>query len=201
MKTPDFEKSNGLLPAIIQDAETLNVLMLGYMSKESLKKTEDEGLVCFFSRSKNRLWTKGESSGNFLKVKEILFDCDQDCLLILSEPTGPVCHTGTDSCFGFENNNHLFLNYLEKVIENRALSEDEKSYTKKLLSSSLDRVAQKVGEEAIEVVIASKNDDKVRFREEVADLMYHLLILLRAKGVKLQEISDELMSRHTMPKN
>jgi phosphoribosyl-AMP cyclohydrolase / phosphoribosyl-ATP pyrophosphohydrolase len=197
MKTLDFEKSGGLIPAIIQDANSREVLMLGYMSQESLQKTEEDGVVCFFSRSKNRLWVKGETSGNYLKVKEIIADCDADSLLILAEPSGPVCHTGADTCFDRTNENkQLFFESLEMIIEERSLSKDEQSYTRKLLARGIDRVVQKVGEEAVELVIAAKNDDADKLIGETADLFYHVLVLLHAKKLSLKDISNELERRH-----
>jgi len=193
----DFTKNDGLVPAIVQDANTQKVLMLGYMNQESYKKTVDENKVTFFSRSRQGLWTKGETSGNELLVKEILLDCDQDTLLIKAEPTGPVCHTGKDTCFEEKNEpTEDFLFTLEKIVEDRKISDPEGSYTAKLLSAGLNKITQKIGEEATEVIIAALNQKDEQFKDEVSDLLYHLLVLLQAKGVSLSEISTVLASRH-----
>lgn len=191
---PDFNKINGLVPAIIQDAITQQVLMLGYMNKEAFEKTKDEGRVTFFSRSKNRLWTKGETSGNYLKVQEIKIDCDNDTLLIAAVSEGPVCHTGTQTCFG-EINSKGFLYKLEQTIANRAAEDRPDSYTNTLLKRGINKVAQKVGEEAVELVIEAKDDNDNLFKNEAADLLFHFLILLKAKNIKLEEIEDILAER------
>ena len=192
---PDFKKGDGLIPVIVQDSKSLIVLMLGYMNEEAWIKTAETGFVTFFSRSKQRLWTKGETSGNYLKVIDMRLDCDLDTLLIKVEPEGPVCHTGTLSCFG-DQSTGLFFGELEKIICNRSVEGSDESYTKKLLSSGIDRVAQKVGEEAVETVIAAKNSDRNAFIGEASDLMFHWLVLLRQKEVTLQEVSDCLKQRH-----
>lgn len=191
----DFAKTDGLLPAIIQDADTRRILMLGYMNREALEKTLAEGRVTFFSRSKNRLWTKGETSGHFLEVVSIAADCDQDALLIQAHPTGPVCHTGADTCWN-ENNRPDFAAYLEQVIRDRRSAAPESSYTASLLSKGINKVAQKVGEEAVELVIEAKDDNKELFLNEAADLFYHLLVLLAAKDYRWQEVIDVLEARH-----
>lgn len=191
----DFEKSGGLVPAIVQDAITLQVLMLGYMDKEALEKTIAEGKVTFFSRSKNRLWTKGEVSGNYLIVDEILPDCDNDTLLIKAFPQGPTCHTGTVSCFG-DKQKKGFLYELEGVIEQRISDNPDGSYTSKLFARGVNKVAQKVGEEAVELVIEAKDDNIDLFKNEAADLLYHFLILLKTKKLKLQDIEEVLIGRH-----
>jgi phosphoribosyl-ATP pyrophosphohydrolase len=191
----DFEKSGGLVPAIVQDALTMQVLMLGYMNREALDKTIAEGKVTFFSRSKQRLWTKGEESGHFLFVDEIRIDCDNDTILVKAFPQGPTCHTGSYSCFG----NKLpkgFLYELENVIEQRIADKPENSYTSNLFSRGVNKVAQKVGEEAVELVIEAKDDNLVLFKNEAADLLYHFLILLKTKNLKLQDIEEVLVERH-----
>ncbi len=193
--TVDFNKSGGLVPAIIQNASTLQVLMLGYMNEEALEKTRTEGKVTFFSRSKNRLWTKGEESKNYLLVDEILVDCDNDTLLIKAFPQGPTCHTGSTSCFQ-EETAKGFLYELEKVIEERIAGSSENSYTSRLFKQGVNKVAQKVGEEAVELVIESKDDDLELFANEAADLLYHFLILLKTKRLKLQDIEEVLKGRH-----
>jgi phosphoribosyl-ATP pyrophosphohydrolase/phosphoribosyl-AMP cyclohydrolase len=189
----DFSK--GLVPAVIQDNSTLEVLMVGYMNAEALEKTLGEGKVTFFSRSKNRLWTKGETSGNFLYVKEILSDCDTDSILIKAEPSGPVCHTGSKSCFG-EESSAGFLYKLENIIDQRIATDTTESYTNRLYKKGINKVAQKVGEEAVELVIESKDNNMELFENEAADLLYHFLILLKAKGTKLQNIEKVLKDRH-----
>lgn len=191
----NFEKSAGLVPVIIQNANTLQVLMLGYMNEEALEKTRAEGKVTFFSRSKNRLWTKGETSGNYLIVSEILEDCDNDTLLIKVFPQGPTCHTGSTSCFA-EETARGFLYELEKVIEQRIAEKTEGSYTSKLFSRGVNKVAQKVGEEAVELVIEAKDNDMDLFKNEAADLLYHFLILLKTKELKLEDIEQVLKGRH-----
>ena len=190
----NFEKSNGLVPVIVQDVITLQVLMLGYMNKEALQKTTESGRVTFFSRSKNRLWTKGETSGNFLNVKEILPDCDNDTILIKAQPQGPSCHTGSYSCFG-EKDNKGFLYQLQDTINKRIAENDESSYTNQLFKRGINKVAQKVGEEAIELVIEAKDNNDGLFKNEAADLLYHYLILLRAKDFKLEDIEEVLRKR------
>jgi phosphoribosyl-ATP pyrophosphohydrolase/phosphoribosyl-AMP cyclohydrolase len=191
----DFTKGNGLVPVIIQDNATLQVLMLGYMNQEALEQTKEEGKVTFFSRSKNRLWTKGETSGNFLIVKEIIPDCDNDSILIKVNPYGPACHTGSNSCFG-EDTARGFIYHLEQVVNQRIDDDDKDSYTNKLFKKGINKVAQKVGEEAVELVIESKDDNDDLFKNEAADLLYHLLILLKAKGTSFQEIEEVLKERH-----
>lgn len=194
MIQPDFNKTDGLIPAIIQDCNTAQVLMLGYMNAEALAKTQAEGQVTFFSRSKGRLWTKGETSGNYLNVKNITIDCDNDTLLIQVQPAGVVCHTGTQSCFGNATAKG-FLYQLEQTIAARAESNDEGSYTNALLKRGINKVAQKVGEEAIEVVIEAKDNNDELFKNESADLLFHFLVLLKAKGFTLQDIEAVLMER------
>ncbi len=191
----DFSKLDGLVPCIVQDAKTQVVLMLGFMNDEAFQKTVTEKRVTFFSRTKQRLWTKGESSGNFLDVVEMMLDCDQDTLLIKANPTGPVCHTGADTCFD-EKNEHWDLASLEKVIQDRKINPQKGSYTTSLFESGINKVAQKVGEEAIEMVIESKDDNAQLFLNESADLMYHYLVLLTAKGFSLSDVIDVLKKRH-----
>lgn len=194
----DFSKyADGLVPAIVQDIQTHKVLMLGFMNQEALTKTEETGKVTFFSRSKNRLWTKGEESGNFLELKSIAADCDQDTLLIQAHPTGPVCHTGADTCWSERNHSEDFLLYLEDIINLRKQSSPEDSYVAKLFSKGINKVAQKVGEEAVELVIEAKDDNKELFLDEAADLLFHYLLLLNAKGFKLQAVIDILKKRHS----
>ena len=195
MKHIDFTKGNGLVPVVIQDNNTLQVLMLGYMNEESFNKTIKEKRVTFFSRSKNRLWTKGETSGNFLNVVEILSDCDNDTILIKVNPVGPVCHTGSTSCFGGETAKG-FLYELEQVINQRIDNDVNESYTNKLYKKGINKVAQKFGEEAVELVIESKDNDIDLFKNEAADLLYHLLILLKTKNTDLQSIEEVLKGRH-----
>jgi phosphoribosyl-AMP cyclohydrolase / phosphoribosyl-ATP pyrophosphohydrolase len=190
----DFKKGNGLTPVIIQDYTTLQVLMLGYMNEDAFTKTEAEGKVTFFSRSKNRLWTKGETSGNFLQVKEIKIDCDNDTILIKALPTGAVCHTGTQTCFG-ERDTKGFLYKLEETVHKRIDRNDENSYTNKLYKRGINKVAQKVGEEAVELVIEAKDNNDELFKNEAADLLYHLLILLKAKNMKLEDVEEILKER------
>ncbi|PIY07565.1 MAG: bifunctional phosphoribosyl-AMP cyclohydrolase/phosphoribosyl-ATP diphosphatase [Flexibacter sp. CG_4_10_14_3_um_filter_32_15] len=196
----DFEKQNGLVPAIIQDSKTMRVLMLGFMNQEAFEKTQKEQKVTFFSRTKNRLWTKGETSGNFLHVQKMHLDCDNDTLLIFVKPEGEVCHKGNDTCFNEEKNtaNTNFLQHLENTIEKRSedTPENENSYTNKLLKRGVHKVAQKVGEEAVEVVIDAMRGDKERFKEECGDLLYHLLVLMRSQDVKMDEVMDVLEKRH-----
>jgi len=191
----NFNKGNGLVPVVIQDDNTLQVLMVGYMNEEAFKKTRKEGKVTFFSRSKNRLWTKGETSGNFLIVKEITIDCDNDTLLIKVNPAGPVCHTGRKSCFG-EETSKGFIYELEHIVNQRIDNDIRESYTNKLFRKGINKVAQKVGEEAVELVIEAKDDDPELFKNEAADLLYHLLILLKTKKVSFSDIEEILKSRH-----
>jgi phosphoribosyl-ATP pyrophosphohydrolase/phosphoribosyl-AMP cyclohydrolase len=193
---PDFSKyPDGLIPAIIQDASTNKVLMLGFMNAESFAKTQSEKCVTFFSRSKNRLWTKGEESGNFLDVKDILLDCDNDTFLIKVNPKGPVCHKGTDTCWD-ESNKSNFIFELEKIIQSRKNADPESSYTANLFSLGINKVAQKVGEEAVEVVIEAKDNNKELFLNESADLLFHYLVLLTAKGYELKDVVEILEKRH-----
>ncbi|MGE8553348.1 MAG: bifunctional phosphoribosyl-AMP cyclohydrolase/phosphoribosyl-ATP diphosphatase HisIE [Chryseobacterium jejuense] len=191
----DFNKDNGLVPVVIQDNRTLQVLMLGYMNEEAFEKTKKEKIVTFFSRSKNRLWTKGEESGNFLTVKSIDIDCDQDTLLIKVIPTNVVCHTGSFSCFG-EKDSKGFLYELEEKVSQRIDNKTEGSYTYSLYQKGMNKMAQKVGEEAVELVIEAKDSNDLLFKNEAADLLYHLLILLKAKGFSLEEIEEVLLSRN-----
>lgn len=193
----EFDKTTGLVPAIIQDARTNNVLMLGYMNKESYEKTLDLKKVTFYSRSKKRLWTKGEESGNFLELIDIRNDCDNDALLIRVKPQGPTCHKGTDTCWA-ENNEAKFgfLSSLEAVIKNRKESPSEGSYVTSLFKKGINKIAQKVGEEAVETVIEAKDDNAQLFLDESADLLFHYLILLQAKGYTLKDIEKVLQERH-----
>jgi phosphoribosyl-ATP pyrophosphohydrolase/phosphoribosyl-AMP cyclohydrolase len=191
----DFNKSDGLVPVIIQNTTTLQVLMLGYMNKEAYAKTKAEGLVTLYSRSKKRLWTKGESSNNFLKVDVLQLDCDKDTILIKATPSGPTCHTGSTSCFK-EQTSKGFIYELEKTIHQKIEEDDAESYTNKLYKSGINKVAQKVGEEAIEVVIEAKDEDETLFNNEVADLIYHTLILLKAKNTSLTKIEEVLLNRN-----
>ncbi|MFH6991332.1 bifunctional phosphoribosyl-AMP cyclohydrolase/phosphoribosyl-ATP diphosphatase HisIE [Flavobacterium sp. FlaQc-48] len=194
----DFTKSaHGLIPAIIQDSETKNVLMLGYMNEESLQKTIETQKVTFFSRSKQRLWTKGEESGNFLNLVDIKNDCDGDTLLIQAKPVGPTCHTGADTCWQEENKeNYGFISQLENTIKTRRENADsEKSYVASLFEKGINKIAQKVGEEAVEVVIEAKDDNDDLFLSESADLLFHYLILLQAKGFQLNDVVDVLKKR------
>ncbi len=190
----DFKKGDGLVPIIVQDNNTLQVLMLGYMNEEALQKTRKEQKVTFYSRSKNRLWTKGEESGNFLFVQSIEVDCDNDTILIKANPIGPTCHKGTTTCFGTDPAKG-FLYELEQTISQRIDDNDESSYTNQLFRRGINKVAQKVGEEAVELVIEAKDNDANLFKNEAADLMYHYLILLKAKGYTLQDIETVLKGR------
>lgn len=193
----DFEKTGGLIPAIIQDDETNKVLMLGYMNQQALDKTHETGKVTFFSRTKQRLWTKGEESGNFLNVISIKDDCDHDTLLIKVKPVGPVCHTGADTCFEEKNKEDiLFLKHLQQFIEKRHQEMPEGSYTTSLFQSGLNRMAQKVGEEAIETVIEACNGTDDRLIYESADMLYHLIVLLTSKGLSIEDLARELKKRH-----
>jgi phosphoribosyl-ATP pyrophosphohydrolase/phosphoribosyl-AMP cyclohydrolase len=191
----DFEKTDGLVPVIIQDVQTLEVLMLGYMNQEAWTKTQAEGKVTFYSRSKSRLWTKGEESGNFLYVKEMHIDCDNDTILIKATPVGPTCHTGSRSCFK-TNFNQNFIFELEKIIGDRYDNPTEESYVNKLRKKGLNKIAQKVGEEGVETVIAALNETDVDFVNESSDLVFHLLVLLREKGKTLADIGVNLEGRH-----
>ena len=193
----DFDKVDGLIPAIIQDNVTNKVLMLGYMNEEALNKTQETGKVTFFSRTKQRLWTKGEESGNFLKLVSLAIDCDNDTLLIKVNPVGPVCHTGNDTCWNESNQGDIaFLNYLQKFIEQRYNEMPEGSYTTTLFNKGVNRMAQKVGEEAVETVIEATNGTEEGFLYEASDLVYHLIVLLRSKGYSLDDIGRELKKRH-----
>ncbi|MBN2639461.1 MAG: bifunctional phosphoribosyl-AMP cyclohydrolase/phosphoribosyl-ATP diphosphatase HisIE [Bacteroidales bacterium] len=193
----NFDKNNGLVPAVIQDAETKQVLMLGYMNEESLQKTLDTKLVTFYSRSRQQLWTKGETSGNYLNLVSMEPDCDQDTLLVKVNPTGPVCHLGTDTCWGEENKLQCgFLTQLESIITDRIENPSEASYTSRLVRKGINKVAQKVGEEAVEVVIESKDNNDDLFLNESADLLYHYLILLQAKGYKFRDVLKVLEGRN-----
>ena len=193
----DFEKMGGLVPAIIQDNVTREVLMLGFMNKEAYDKTVETGKVTFWSRTRNCLWTKGETSGNFLNVKEILLDCDQDTLLIKARPDGPVCHTGADTCWNEQNSVDLnFLSYLQDFIDRRHKEMPEGSYTTSLFKSGVNRMAQKVGEEAVETVIEATNGTDDRLIYEASDLIYHLIVLLTSKGHRIEELAAELVKRH-----
>lgn len=192
----DFQKMGGLIPAVVQDAITKKVLMLGYMNEDALDKTLETQLVTFYSRSKQRLWTKGEESGNFLQLVELQVDCDGDTLLVLANPKGPTCHKGTGTCFGTANTPFFDLNYLEQVIQSKLNADAASSYTATLLQKGINKVAQKVGEEAVELVIEAKDDNKALFLGEAADLMYHYLVLLAAKEYTLQDVLEVLEKRH-----
>ena len=193
----DFEKMGGLIPAIIQDNNTGKVLMLGFMNEEAYEKTTETGKVTFFSRTKNRLWMKGENSGNILQVVNIMADCDNDTLLVKAVPTGPVCHTGSDTCFGEQNTEDvMFLKYLQDFIERRRQEMPEGSYTTSLFQKGVNRMAQKVGEEAVETVIEATNGTEDRLIYEASDLVYHLIVLLTSKGLRLEDLARELKKRH-----
>lgn len=196
----DFNKSNGLIPAVIQDSLTQQVLMLGYMNEEAFELTKSDGRVHFFSRTKNRIWLKGETSSNFLYVQSITKDCDSDALLIMVKPAGNVCHTGTFSCFG-EKDSTGFLYELEDTISKRIDQKSTNSYTYELYQKGINKVAQKVGEEAVELVIEAKDDNAELFKDEAADLLYHFLILLKAKSFTLAEIEETLIKRMIKPSN
>lgn len=207
----NFDKSGGLLPVVAQDAETNIVLMQGWINREALAKTMESGKLTFFSRSKNRLWTKGESSGNFLLVKDILADCDNDCLLAKVEPAGPACHTGQDTCFGEDNtlagrkaadkeDEHgglAFLDELESILRSRQSADPSISYTARLFASGPGRIAKKVGEEAVELILEAESGDRQRFVEEAADLLYHMDVLLIHRGMGWKDVVDELRVRHS----
>jgi len=193
----DFTKyKDGLVPAVVQDFKTQKVLMLGFMDEKALKKTEETGLVTFFSRSKGRLWTKGEESGNHLRLRQILLDCDKDSLLIKADPTGPVCHTGADTCWSERNHKEDFLTYLEQIIALRRTSEDQTSYVKQLFDKGINKIAQKVGEEAVEMVIEAKDVNQQLFLAEAADLLFHYIVLLQAKDCSLADVIQVLEQRH-----
>jgi phosphoribosyl-ATP pyrophosphohydrolase/phosphoribosyl-AMP cyclohydrolase len=193
----DFKKyQDGLVPAIVQDYVTQKVLMLGFMNEEALKKTEETGLVTFFSRSKKRLWTKGEESSNHLQLRQILVDCDKDTLLIKAEPKGPVCHTGADTCWSEKNHKEDFLYYLEHIIELRRNGTEDKSYVKSLFAKGINKIAQKVGEEAVELVIEAKDVNRELFLNEAADLLFHYIVLLQAKDCSLSDVIQVLQQRH-----
>lgn len=195
--TVDFDKMGGLVPAIIQDAITAKVLMLGFMNEEALQKTRETGKVTFYSRTRQRLWTKGEESGNFLHVVSILNDCDNDTLLIKVHPAGPVCHTGADTCWGEKNEAGMaFLGYLQDFIDKRHAEMPEGSYTTSLFRKGVNRMAQKVGEEAVETVIEATNGTQEGFVYEASDLVYHLIVLLTSKGLRLDDLGRELQKRH-----
>ncbi|MFA3781759.1 bifunctional phosphoribosyl-AMP cyclohydrolase/phosphoribosyl-ATP diphosphatase HisIE [Melioribacteraceae bacterium 4301-Me] len=192
----NFDKNNGLIPSIVVDETTSQVLMLGFMNRESLQKTIDTKLVTFFSRSRKSLWTKGETSGNYLKLSKILADCDNDALLIFAKPEGPTCHTGNYSCFGIEKENLNFLKYLFKLIQSRKIELPKNSYTSKLFQEGTNRIIQKVGEEAVETIIAAKNNDKNEIINEVSDLIYHLFVMLVDREIELEDITNKLTERH-----
>lgn len=197
MNSIDFDKMSGLVPAIIQDYYTKNVLMLGFMNKDAYNKTIETGKVTFYSRTKQRLWTKGEESGHYLNVVSVDIDCDNDTLLIKVKPIGPTCHTGADTCFGYTNDWGIeFLHYLQDFIEHRHAEMPEKSYTTSLFKSGINRMAQKVGEEAIETVIEATNGSDERLIYEASDMLYHLIVLLTSKGHRIEELANELAKRH-----
>lgn len=192
----NFEKLGGLIPAVVSDSETNQVLMLGFMNKEAFAKTIETKRVTFFSRTRNTLWTKGETSGNFLNLIDIKEDCDNDSLLLIAKPDGPTCHKGTYSCFGIDKNNTLFIGQLNKLIKERKENLPENSYTTKLFMEGADRIIQKVGEEAIETVIAAKNRDKEEIINETSDLIYHLLVMLAEQEIGFDEVVNKLIFRH-----
>jgi phosphoribosyl-ATP pyrophosphohydrolase/phosphoribosyl-AMP cyclohydrolase len=195
----NFEKMGGLIPAVVQDNETLKVLMVGFMNKEALQKTQELGKVTFFSRTKNRLWTKGEESGNFLNVISVLVDCDEDTLLIKAKPVGPVCHTGADTCFSEINKTGdvQFLSYLQDFIDKRKKEMPQGSYTTSLFEKGTRKIAQKVGEEAVETIIGAMANDDENFIYEAGDLLFHLIVLLTHKGYRIEDIVSELKKRHS----
>jgi len=194
----DFAKyPDALVPAIIQDYDTHKVLMLGFMNEAALQKTEETGKVTFFSRSKQRLWTKGEESGNFLALKSIAVDCDHDTLLIKVHPNGPTCHTGADTCWSEPNHSEDFLLYLQDIINLRKQASADESYVAKMFAKGINKIAQKVGEEAVELVIEAKDDNKELFLGEAADLLFHYLLLINAKGYTLADVQDVLRKRHS----
>lgn len=196
----DFDKMEGLVPVIVQDAQTLVVLMLGFMNEEAYNKTVKTGKVTFFSRTKKRLWTKGETSGNFLNVVSMKVDCDNDTLLVKVNPVGPVCHTGTDTCWGEENAlNMNFLSYLQSFIEKRKGENPKASYTASLFNDGLNRMAQMVGEEAVDTVIKAANGTDEEFVNEASDLLFHLMVLLSGKNLRIEDLVKELKARHKKP--
>ncbi|MES2893048.1 MAG: bifunctional phosphoribosyl-AMP cyclohydrolase/phosphoribosyl-ATP diphosphatase HisIE [Bacteroidota bacterium] len=193
----DYKKyADGLVPAVVQDAKTGKVLMLGFMNEAAVARTNELQQVTFFSRTKNRLWTKGEESGNFLQLQSMAVDCDNDTLLIKVNPVGPVCHTGADTCWNEKNINPAFIFQVEQVIAERKKNPTDESYTSSLFRKGINKIAQKVGEEAVELVIEAKDNDDELFKDEAADLLFHYMILLQAKGFTLQDISDVLEKRH-----
>jgi phosphoribosyl-AMP cyclohydrolase / phosphoribosyl-ATP pyrophosphohydrolase len=192
----NFDKDNGLVPAIIQDADTGVILMLGYMNDEAFKRTEQEGKVTFYSRSKKKLWTKGETSGNWLYFKKALIDCDNDTLLIKAKAAGPTCHTGQDTCFNEINQTSSFLSELENVIQERKKAMPDNSYTTELFQKGINKISQKVGEEATEVIIEAMAGNNILLKEESADLLYHLMVLLAERDIRLEEVVDILAKRH-----
>ncbi len=197
MSMLDFKKGDGLIPAVVQDSATNKVLMLAYMNEEALRITKESGKVTFFSRSKNRLWTKGETSGNFLNLVEVVVDCDGDTLLIKARPDGPTCHTGADTCFSEVNDSTIaFLERLTKVIEDRKNNPSESSYTSSLFKKGVNKLSQKVGEEAVEVVIEAMDDNLELLKSESADLLFHLMVLLSSKGLSLKDVVKVLEERH-----
>ena len=197
MNQPDFDKGGGLLPAIIQDAETAKVLMLGFMDQEAYHTTVESGLVTFYSRTKERQWTKGETSGNFLVVESMILDCDSDTLLVKAKPKGPICHTGADTCFFEKNTGGVqFLEFLQQLIEGRKSAAPDSSYTASLFAKGTNKIAQKVGEEAVELVIEAKSDNDELFLNEAADLMFHYMILLSHRGYGIADVVKVLQQRH-----
>ena len=196
MKLNFSKYSDGLVPAIVQDYQSLKVLMLGFMNQKAIDITNETGKVTFYSRSQQKLWTKGETSGNFLELKEMLIDCDQDTLLIKAKPYGPTCHKGDDTCFQEVNQSKFSLHYLEDVIKSRLQESPDVSYTRRLFDKGINKIAQKVGEEAVEVIIEAKDDNDDLFINEAADLMFHYLVLLKAKGFTLDDVIQTLAQRH-----
>jgi len=197
MSQPDFDKGGGLLPAIIQDAETAKVLMLGFMDQEAYNTTVESGLVTFYSRTKERQWTKGETSGNFLVVESLTLDCDSDTLLVKAKPKGPICHTGADTCFFEKNTGNIhFLEFLQQLIEGRKNAAPDSSYTASLFAKGTNKIAQKVGEEAVELVIEAKSHNDQLFLNEAADLMFHYMILLSHRGYGIADVVKVLQQRH-----
>ncbi|SEF97021.1 bifunctional phosphoribosyl-AMP cyclohydrolase/phosphoribosyl-ATP diphosphatase HisIE [Algoriphagus boritolerans] len=193
----DFNKMNNLVPAIVQDSLSGKILMQGYMNEEALAKTKESGMVTFFSRSKNRLWTKGETSGNFMELVSMAVDCDGDSILVKANPRGPVCHTGADTCFNEKNQSKTgFIDQLRAIIKDRKNNPTDKSYTASLFAKGINKIAQKVGEEAVELVIEAKDDNKDLFLGEAADLLFHYLVLLEAKNYELDEVMQVLIERH-----
>lgn len=198
----NFDKLNGLIPAVVQDAATDKVLMVGFMNREALEKTRQTGMVTFYSRTRRQIWTKGETSRNYLRVSEIIPDCDGDTLLVKALPDGPVCHTGNDTCFNEKNESNLcFLDTLERIIESRKAEQPESSYTAKLLYAGVKRIGKKVGEEAVELIQEAENPDNERFLSEAADLVYHVQVLLAARNLSLKDVSKTLQKRHSAKAN